>query len=953
MSLSVSLIALALIQTACGLRNTPTPTPELPLHTATPTNTASIRGVVWHDLCANLSVEDVPPQGCVDDDGMNVYIANGYFEANEVGISDVWVELGAGPCPSDSTTSVKTDEQGQFIFENLLPGEYCTFPRFEGSHLPASVEPGIWTFPKSTNGSIRGMATLTLRPGEHREKVNFGWDFFNKPVLPTPEPTPEPTSTPRCVDSATLVKDVTIPDGTRIDPGDSFTKIWRLRNTGTCTWTQEYDLIFLSGHRMDAYTVVPLRGKVSPGQVVDLSVGMKAPKNVGTFWGYWMLRNEQGGIFGVSEDASGPFWVKILVEPDITDWRGEYFNNRKLEGDPVLIRNDEDIDFNWKQEAPSAHVPADNFSARWTRRLRFNAGVYRFAFLVDDGVRLWVDDRLVLDDWETGAARDVSVTLQMTEGKHDLKVEYFEQRGKARIHLDIDKISPQNGADWTGTYWFNTTMDSKWALVKAVDAIDFNWGSNSPAQGIPSDNFSIRWDRTVGFDSGLYRFYARADDGIRVEVDGERIIDEWHTSNASETYTAEVSLSGSLDVMVEYFERGGNAKVSFWWEYLEPQNRPPVANADYYEIVANEVFIVPAPGVMSNDEDPDGDSLTATLVNATSNGTIALDEDGSFVYHPDADFVGDDGFTYKISDGELDSDNVSVTLTVLPTNTPPTAYDDAFTVGQGETIDVAPPGVLENDIDEDGQSLSAQLEAIPSQGIVEFSQDGSFRYTPEADFTGQDQFTYRASDGEAISEIALVVINVLSINNPPQASNDHYEIEEDQILSMSAPGILENDLDPDGQPIHIVLEEEPRFGSLILHEEGAFEYKPAVDFSGEDRFTYRLSDGIATSELATVLILVLPVNDLPAAVDDEVSGIQDQVLEIDVLSNDLGLGDGPIMIIIESMPSEGTVEIIEGTILYSPNTGFFGEDEFSYSLSDQDGEQAQASVFIQLSSVEA
>jgi hypothetical protein len=936
----LGVMGIMLTISACGLGDQVSSTPDVPPPTATALSTASIEGTLWHDLCVNDSAQIEPLAGCVIDTATGSNIANGILESGEPGMPGVKIELGTGSCPSSGLADVMTSEGGRYAIEGLWPGEYCVSVKFGDSHQPASTVPGIWTYPKS------GMQTIALEHGERRVDVNFGWDYLHIPALPASEPTPEPSPAPSCVDSADFIKDVTFPDGSRIDPGDSFSKIWRLRNNGSCTWTSDYDLVFYSGDRMSGYYAVSLRGDVEPGKIVDLSIKLVAPKSIGTYLGYWMVRNAEAGIFGIGEDGSSPFWVKILIDPEITEWRGEYFDNQKLDGDPVLIRNDKEIDFNWKDDAPSSSLPANNFSVRWTRQLKFDAATYRFSILVDDGARLWVDDRLVIDEWDEGSARTVSVDLAMSKGKHDLQLEFFEEAGRARIYLDLDKVTVDHDEDWIASYWFNRTMDSEWALVKTVDEVDFDWGSGSPALGIPDDDFSARWSRVVDFEPGIYRVYARADDGIRVELDGNRVIDEWHNSNASELYAAEISLSGPYQVDVEYFERRGAAKVSFWWEYLGAVNEPPVATADVYEAMENEVLIVPAPGVLSNDEDPDGGSLIASLVSGTSNGKIALDQDGSFVYLPNADFIGEDGFTYRISDGELASSIASVIVTVKSTNSPPIAYGDTFVVSQAEVLEVPAPGVLENDVDDDGQSLDALLETASSYGSLELLTDGSFRYIPEPDFTGEDQFTYRASDGESMSEVASVIIAVQPANSPPVAIDDFYEIDEDESLSVGAPGILENDFDPDDQPLQVLLEEEPLFGGLSLHEDGSFDYAPLVDFNGDDQFTYRLSDGVETSELATVQIKVLPVNDLPQAVEDSASGTMDQILEIFVLANDIGLGDGPLTLSVEILPSEGTIEIVEHRIFYIPKAAFSGEDGFDYVVTDQDGESSRASVFI-------
>jgi VCBS repeat-containing protein len=534
----------------------------------------------------------------------------------------------------------------------------------------------------------------------------------------------------------------------------------------------------------------------------------------------------------------------------------------------------------------------------------------------------------------------------MEKGKHELQVEFFERGGLAQISMDIDKTTVSTGQYWNGTYWFNRTMDSEWALIKSVDRLDFDWGSGSPALGLPKDHYSIRWERTVEFEPGVYRFYARADDGIRAEVDGDRIIDEWHTSNASETYMAEIPLSGLHDLLVEYFEQSGKAKIAVWWEYLGPQNRHPIANSDDYKTVADEVFIVAEPGVMGNDKDPDGDTLTTKLVTGPINGMIVLNEDGSFEYQPAPGFVGEDMFTYRVSDGELESNDALVMLTVLASNSPPVASDDTFARPQGEPIDIAAPGVLENDVDDDAQELKAYLEAETSHGSIILCEDGSFLYSPDPEFTGTDHFTYRVSDGQALSNIATVTINLIPQNAAPVAVDDAFEVEEGGVLVVAAPGILENDVDPEGQPLQVVLEDSPLFGDLTLGEDGAFEYIPRADFNGDDAFSYRVSDGEVVSEIANVQIQVTPVNHVPQATADEVSGIQDQALEIMVLSNDDGLGDAPIAIIIDTTPMHGELEILGDTILYTPNPGFFGEDVFSYSVMDQDGEHSQASVSI-------
>lgn len=135
-------------------------------------------------------------------------------------------------------------------------------------------------------------------------------------VIPTqtaiPLPTLAPTATPIPCNMATFVKDVTIPDGSILAAGSNFTKTWQLRNTGSCTWTTAYDVVFVSGDAMSAPAAVDLPGSVAPGQVIDIPIKMVAPGSEGSYRGNWKLRDSNGVIFGLGS-SSATFYVDIRV----------------------------------------------------------------------------------------------------------------------------------------------------------------------------------------------------------------------------------------------------------------------------------------------------------------------------------------------------------------------------------------------------------------------------------------------------------------------------------------------------------------------------------------------------------------------------------------------------------------------------------------------------------------
>lgn len=135
------------------------------------------------------------------------------------------------------------------------------------------------------------------------------------PLTPTPTPItpPPPTPTPPGCDRASFVADVNVPDGTLFSPGAAFSKTWRLKNTGTCTWTKDYRITYYSGELMNAQVAVPMPYLVYPGETVDVTVNMVAPTAPGNYRGYWILANASGTLFGIGADASKPFWVEINV----------------------------------------------------------------------------------------------------------------------------------------------------------------------------------------------------------------------------------------------------------------------------------------------------------------------------------------------------------------------------------------------------------------------------------------------------------------------------------------------------------------------------------------------------------------------------------------------------------------------------------------------------------------
>jgi hypothetical protein len=435
----------------------------------------------------------------------------------------------------------------------------CSFPT--STPLPDTAATAISQTIVAQLTPTVGLPTLTVQPATATAEPT------QTPLLPSATP-----GVAGCTDRVGFVTDVTIPDNTLLAAGASFTKTWRLRNDGTCRWSGNYALVFAGGNPLGAPEVVPIGRAVSPGDTVDLSLSMTAPTTNGIYWGNWQLRNDDGVLFGLGNSANQAFWVQIVVAatptPDRNAWRGEYFANRQLSGNPALVRNDPAVNFNWGRASAAYGLPVDEFSVRWTRQVRFSEGLYRFRLVNDDGARFYFDGQRVLDQWSDGAARETTVDLDLRSGDHDLKVEYYERSGDARVELRWEALTGVPYSDWRGEYWPDANLASRWSVVRNDPAVSYDWGNAAPTQGIPADNFSARWTRQIAFDAGTYRFRASADDGIRVYLDGNPIINEWHDSGGTAVYIVDLSLGGTHSLQVEYYEHVGAASVNMTWERM-------------------------------------------------------------------------------------------------------------------------------------------------------------------------------------------------------------------------------------------------------------------------------------------------------------------------------------------------------------------------------------------------
>ena len=417
------------------------------------------------------------------------------------------------------------------------------------------------------------------------------------------------------------------------------------------------------------------------------------------------------------------------------------------------------------------------------------------------------------------------------------------------------------------------------------------------------------------------------------------------------TYTPDLNWTGTDTYTYEITDNNGGFATATVTITVTPVNDPPVANDDLYSTSEDTPLIVPLPGLLTNDTDPENDTLTITLNTQPANGTVTVNPDGSFTYTPNPNWTGTDTFDYTISDGNGETDTATVTVDVTPVADTPTAVDDVYSTPEDTPLTVPAPGVLGNDTDVENDPLTVGLYTQPAHGSVTVNPDGSFTYTPDLNWTGTDTYTYEACD--PLCDTATVTITVTPVNDPPVANDDLAVTDEDTPVTVP---VLADDSDVDGplDPASVTVTSAPTDGTTSVNADGTITYTPNPGFWGTDSFDYQVCDLDPTPlcDTATVSVTVNSVNDPPVAVDDADTTPEDTPITMTVLGNDTDPDGDPIDVVLATDPAHGTTVVNgDNTITYTPDLNWTGTDTYTYEITDNNGGFATATVTITVTPV--
>ncbi|SMF94270.1 CshA-type fibril repeat-containing protein [Methylomagnum ishizawai] len=415
-------------------------------------------------------------------------------------------------------------------------------------------------------------------------------------------------------------------------------------------------------------------------------------------------------------------------------------------------------------------------------------------------------------------------------------------------------------------------------------------------------------------------------------------------SGGSLIYTPDKDFFGtdSFTYTVSDSATAGQGRTSTATVSVTITNAPPVAVADTVSTNINQAALIT---VLSNDADPENDTLTVSAGTNPAHGTVKINDDGTITYTPDGKFVGDDTFTYTLGDGNNHFVTGSVTVTITNSGpNPPTVVNDSAATSQDKAVNI---DVLGNDSDLDGDPLTVTATSRPAHGTVKIETDGSLTYTPAAGYssTTPDSFTYTVSDGQGHTSQGRVEVTIA--NGTPTAQDDSRSVDENGSVNIP---VLDNDSDPQNDTLTITKAGDgtgtTSQGGKVTINAGVITYTPKAGFHGNDSFSYTISDSLGHTAAATVSVTV--VNNPPTAQDDTVSTRVDETVKIKALGNDTDPEDQDALAVTTfSAPAHGTLSLgDDGVFTYTPTTQYAGTDSFTYTITDGQGHFATATVAI-------
>jgi len=491
------------------------------------------------------------------------------------------------------------------------------------------------------------------------------------------------------------------------------------------------------------------------------------------------------------------------------------------------------------------------------------------------------------------------------------------------VNVNVMGVDPCGVADF-GTLTF---------VINSVnDAPQANNDQNSTSEDFPVSGTVAGNDSDAELGVLIYSIVDGPDNGTIL-----------FSNNGSYTYTPQANWNGLAYIYYQVCDAQNLCTQSLLTISVMVVNDIPVANNDEY---TTQEDVAISGTVATNDSDADGDLLTYSVVTPPSGGVFVLNSNGTFSFIPPLNASGVFTVTYMVSDIELAADIATLTIVVTGVNDALEVLNDTYSTNE----DTAFSGDLsDNDTDPDGDVLTYTLVSSPANGTFNLNSNGTFTYTPTANYNGSFSLTYQACDFPGSCETAIVTITVNAVNDSPIAVNDTFNTIEDQVVAGT---VATNDSDIDGGNLSYSVVTNVSSGTLLLSSNGSFTYTPALNYFGTQTATYQVCDDGGLCVNATLNIIVQSVNDLPVASNESFTMNEDGVLNNNVSTNDSDVETSTLTYTASTLPSNGTLVLnSNGTFTYAPTANYFGTVTFGYTACDASNACANGIATIVISNV--
>jgi hypothetical protein len=582
-----------------------------------------------------------------------------------------------------------------------------------------------------------------------------------------------------------------------------------------------------------------------------------------------------------------------------------------------------------------------------------------FTYILDGGDSVFVNftikpvnDAPVAEDDITTTTEDTSLLLRPLENDRDTEGDTLSIVSFQGIDSTHGNVFQNDNGDFVyqpaphfygQTEFFYIMQDEQGASDKAKIIINVTPVNDAPVAIDDSIDIGDDTSRIISVDSLLENDH---------DIDGDtlQIINVFNPINGSVSLSeGEIFFSLNspfLTSKFEYIVSDGNetdiGQVTIINNRVE--NLSPIANDDSLTTNNLAPITINAEQLLSNDSEPENDTLSIISVSEGSNGTVKLDGD-VIVFTPSSDFadIGNGDFSYVISDEQGNTASALVSVTFNPSHQPLTAINDSVTTNNLAPITINAEQLLENDTDSENHTLSITSVSDGRNGKVELDDNGdAIVFTPSSDFAdiGEGDFSYVISDDQGNTASAFVSVTFESNNLPPIANDDgSFEMGNNDSMTFKAKDLLKNDNDPDNDPIAINNIIKSAHGNAILDANGDVVFTRGADFEGSGEFEYEINDGKGGTDTAIVSV----TGNMPPIATDDGSfdmGSHDSITlsAVDLLGNDSDPNDDPITLNSIKWSAYGNAIIdANGDVVFTRGADFEGNGEFEYEISDGNG----------------